>query len=61
MVVVHRNPKNVAYDLCLAKLNVLFFNRAIYFAAYSTAKEKLNGVLEADSTQVHMASAGMAG
>lgn len=36
-------------------------NRAIYFAAYSTAKEKLNGVLEPDSTQVHMASAGMAG
>uniref|UniRef100_A0A8C6SU15 Solute carrier family 25 member 36a n=1 Tax=Neogobius melanostomus TaxID=47308 RepID=A0A8C6SU15_9GOBI len=35
--------------------------KAIYFAAYSTAKEKLNGVLEPDSTQVHMASAGMAG
>uniref|UniRef100_A0A3Q2PZF7 Solute carrier family 25 member 36 n=1 Tax=Fundulus heteroclitus TaxID=8078 RepID=A0A3Q2PZF7_FUNHE len=35
--------------------------KAIYFAAYSTAKEKLNGVLEADSTQVHMLSAGMAG
>lgn len=35
--------------------------RAIYFAAYSTAKEKLNGVLEPDSTQVHMVSAGMAG
>lgn len=36
-------------------------HRAIYFAAYSTAKEKLNGVLEPDSTQVHMVSAGMAG
>lgn len=36
-------------------------NRAIYFAAYSTAKERLNGVLEPDSTQVHMVSAGMAG
>uniref|UniRef100_A0A3Q3RD61 Solute carrier family 25 member 36 n=1 Tax=Monopterus albus TaxID=43700 RepID=A0A3Q3RD61_MONAL len=35
--------------------------RAIYFAAYSTAKEKLNGVLEPDSTQVHMVSSGMAG
>uniref|UniRef100_A0A8C6PCU9 Solute carrier family 25 member 36a n=1 Tax=Nothobranchius furzeri TaxID=105023 RepID=A0A8C6PCU9_NOTFU len=35
--------------------------KAIYFAAYSTAKEKLNGVLEPDSTQVHMVSAGMAG
>uniref|UniRef100_A0A3P9LCB5 Solute carrier family 25 member 36a n=1 Tax=Oryzias latipes TaxID=8090 RepID=A0A3P9LCB5_ORYLA len=35
--------------------------KAIYFAAYSTAKEKLNGVLEPDSTQVHMLSAGMAG
>lgn len=39
----------------------LFSARAIYFAAYSTAKEKLNGVFEPDSTQVHMASAGMAG
>lgn len=38
-----------------------FCHRAIYFAAYSTAKEKLNGVLEPDSTQVHMVSAGMAG
>ena len=36
-------------------------HRAIYFAAYSTAKEKLNGVLEPDSTQVHMVSAGLAG
>ncbi|MEQ2280331.1 hypothetical protein AMECASPLE_018632, partial [Ameca splendens] len=36
-------------------------SRAIYFGAYSTAKEKLNGVLEPDSTQVHMLSAGMAG
>ncbi|XP_036409619.1 solute carrier family 25 member 36-A [Megalops cyprinoides] len=36
-------------------------SRAIYFAAYSTAKEKLNGVFEPDSTQVHMVSAGMAG
>ncbi|XP_031710533.1 solute carrier family 25 member 36-A-like [Anarrhichthys ocellatus] len=36
-------------------------SRAIYFAAYSTAKEKLNGVLEPDSTQVHMVSAGLAG
>ncbi|XP_010784339.1 solute carrier family 25 member 36-A-like [Notothenia coriiceps] len=35
--------------------------KAIYFAAYSTAKEKLNGVFEPDSTQVHMVSAGMAG
>uniref|UniRef100_A0A3B3XJM9 Solute carrier family 25 member 36 n=1 Tax=Poecilia mexicana TaxID=48701 RepID=A0A3B3XJM9_9TELE len=35
--------------------------KAIYFAAYSTAKEKLNAVLEPDSTQVHMLSAGMAG
>ncbi|KAM3874643.1 solute carrier family 25 member 36-A isoform 2-T2 [Diretmus argenteus] len=36
-------------------------SRAIYFAAYSSAKERLNGVLEPDSTQVHMVSAGMAG
>lgn len=43
--------------LCCA----FIFDRAIYFAAYSTAKEKLNGVLEPDSTQVHMVSAGLAG
>nr|XP_061797659.1 solute carrier family 25 member 36-A-like isoform X2 [Nerophis lumbriciformis] len=36
-------------------------SRAIYFGAYSTAKEKLNNVLEPDSTLVHMVSAGMAG
>ncbi|XP_068173871.1 solute carrier family 25 member 36-A-like isoform X1 [Antennarius striatus] len=36
-------------------------SRAIYFAVYSTSKEKLNGVLEPDSKQVHIASAGMAG
>ncbi|XP_077579389.1 solute carrier family 25 member 36-A [Stigmatopora nigra] len=36
-------------------------SRAIYFAAYSTAKEKLNNVLEPDSTHVHMVSAGLAG
>uniref|UniRef100_A0A8B9HB25 Solute carrier family 25 member 36 n=1 Tax=Astyanax mexicanus TaxID=7994 RepID=A0A8B9HB25_ASTMX len=35
-------------------------SRAIYFAAYSTAKEKLNDVFEPDSTQVHMVSAGLA-
>lgn len=49
-------------SLVVTLANCFFiFNRAIYFAAYSTAKEKLNGVLEPDSTQVHMASAGMAG
>ncbi|XP_067308555.1 solute carrier family 25 member 36-A isoform X1 [Pseudorasbora parva] len=36
-------------------------SRAIYFAAYSTSKEKLNNVLDPDSTQVHMLSAGLAG
>lgn len=36
-------------------------SRAIYFASYSTAKEKLNSVFEPDSTQVHMVSAGLAG
>uniref|UniRef100_A0A9J8ADM6 Solute carrier family 25 member 36a n=1 Tax=Cyprinus carpio carpio TaxID=630221 RepID=A0A9J8ADM6_CYPCA len=36
-------------------------SRAIYFAAYSTAKEKLNNVFDPDSTQVHMLSAGLAG
>ncbi|XP_006510934.1 solute carrier family 25 member 36 isoform X3 [Mus musculus] len=35
-------------------------SRAIYFAAYSNCKEKLNGVFDPDSTQVHMASAAMA-
>ncbi|MBZ3883373.1 Solute carrier family 25 member 36 [Sciurus carolinensis] len=32
-------------------------SRAIYFAAYSNAKEKLNGTFDPDSTQVHMISA----
>ncbi|XP_041733857.1 solute carrier family 25 member 36-A-like [Coregonus clupeaformis] len=36
-------------------------SRAIYFAAYSSAKERLNEVFEPDSTQVHMLSAGLAG
>ncbi|TSN03371.1 Solute carrier family 25 member 36-A [Bagarius yarrelli] len=36
-------------------------SRAIYFAAYSTSKERMNSILEPDSTQVHMVSAGMAG
>ncbi|KAL0966637.1 hypothetical protein UPYG_G00297730 [Umbra pygmaea] len=35
-------------------------SRAIYFAAYSAAKDQLNGVFEPDSTQVHMVSAGLA-
>lgn len=38
-----------------------FVHRAIYFAAYSTTKEKLNNVFDPDSTQVHMLSAGLAG
>lgn len=36
-------------------------SRAIYFAAYSGCKERLNHVFAADSTQVHMVSAGVAG
>ncbi|XP_005997177.1 solute carrier family 25 member 36 [Latimeria chalumnae] len=36
-------------------------SRAIYFAAYSTSKEKLNNIFEPESTQVHMVSAGAAG
>lgn len=36
-------------------------SRAIYFAAYSTCKERLNHVFAADSTQVHMISAGAVG
>lgn len=36
-------------------------SRAIYFAAYSSCKERLNHVFAADSTQVHMVSAGAAG
>ncbi|XP_078064911.1 solute carrier family 25 member 36-A isoform X1 [Mustelus asterias] len=35
-------------------------SRAIYFAAYSSSKEKLNTILEPDSSQVHMVSAGVA-
>ncbi|XP_025769408.1 solute carrier family 25 member 36 [Puma concolor] len=36
-------------------------SRAIYFAAYSNCKEKLNDIFDPDSTQVHMISAAMAG
>uniref|UniRef100_A0A8C2YKR6 Solute carrier family 25 member 36 n=1 Tax=Chinchilla lanigera TaxID=34839 RepID=A0A8C2YKR6_CHILA len=36
-------------------------SRVLYFAAYSKCKEKLNGVFDPDSTQVHMISAAMAG
>ncbi|KAK2831647.1 hypothetical protein Q7C36_016733 [Tachysurus vachellii] len=36
-------------------------SRAIYFAAYSSTKERMNSMLEPDSTQVHMVSASMAG
>lgn len=36
-------------------------SRAIYFAAYSTTKERMNHMLEPDSIQVHMVSAGIAG
>ncbi|XP_063105158.1 solute carrier family 25 member 36 isoform X2 [Cavia porcellus] len=36
-------------------------SRALYFAAYSNCKEKLNGIFDPDSTQVHMISAAMAG
>ncbi|KAK3531466.1 hypothetical protein QTP70_022100 [Hemibagrus guttatus] len=36
-------------------------SRAIYFAAYSTSKERMNSMLEPDSIQVHMVSASMAG
>uniref|UniRef100_A0A8V0ZX50 Solute carrier family 25 member 36 n=1 Tax=Gallus gallus TaxID=9031 RepID=A0A8V0ZX50_CHICK len=35
--------------------------KAIYFAAYSNCKEKLNNIFNPDSTQVHMISAGVAG
>ncbi|XP_078266949.1 solute carrier family 25 member 36-like isoform X1 [Rhinoraja longicauda] len=36
-------------------------SRAIYFAAYSSSKEKLNAVLEPETSLVHMLSAGAAG
>uniref|UniRef100_A0A3B3T3J8 Solute carrier family 25 member 36-A-like n=1 Tax=Paramormyrops kingsleyae TaxID=1676925 RepID=A0A3B3T3J8_9TELE len=35
--------------------------KAIYFAAYSGAKEKLNAIFQPESTLVHMMSAGLAG
>ncbi|XP_004866356.1 solute carrier family 25 member 36 [Heterocephalus glaber] len=35
-------------------------SRAVYFVAFSTCKEKLNGVFDPDSTQVHMISAAVA-
>uniref|UniRef100_A0A8C5K019 Solute carrier family 25 member 36 n=1 Tax=Jaculus jaculus TaxID=51337 RepID=A0A8C5K019_JACJA len=36
-------------------------SRAIYFAAYSNCKDKLNGIFDPESTQVHMISAAMEG
>lgn len=35
--------------------------RAVYFAAYSGAKEKLNVIFEPESKKVHMLSAACAG
>lgn len=40
---------------------VLLGFRAIYFAAYSKAKEAFNGLLVPNSGVVHMSSAGVAG
>ncbi|KAI4880015.1 hypothetical protein NFI96_014990 [Prochilodus magdalenae] len=51
----------VAAVCLLARLSTTPTDRAIYFAAYSTAKERLNGLLVPDSAQVHMLSAGIAG
>uniref|UniRef100_A0A674PGX1 Solute carrier family 25 member 36a n=1 Tax=Takifugu rubripes TaxID=31033 RepID=A0A674PGX1_TAKRU len=57
----HSGGRRYLLPLTEQYLHILSCHRAIYFAAYSKAKEKLNGVLEPDSTQVHMLSAGMAG
>ncbi|KAG9330151.1 hypothetical protein JZ751_027121 [Albula glossodonta] len=53
----------VAFHFSQAELRIELaarYQRAIYFAAYSGSKERLNGVLEPDSTPVHMLSAGLA-
>uniref|UniRef100_A0A8C9RT22 Solute carrier family 25 member 36b n=1 Tax=Scleropages formosus TaxID=113540 RepID=A0A8C9RT22_SCLFO len=57
---VHLNTVNGA-SVARVSPGPLHCLKAIYFAAYSGAKERLNGVLEPDSTQVHMVSAGLAG
>lgn len=57
----HSGERSFLLPLTEQYFHILSCHRAIYFAAYSKAKEKLNGVLEPDSTQVHMLSAGMAG
>lgn len=48
-------------ELCVVTHVSCCVFRAIYFAAYSSSKERLNRVFEPDSTQVHMTSAGIAG
>uniref|UniRef100_UPI00398EC5D3 solute carrier family 25 member 36-A isoform X5 n=1 Tax=Pristiophorus japonicus TaxID=55135 RepID=UPI00398EC5D3 len=59
---VHLNTINGARVSRVARVSPgpLHCLKAIYFAAYSSSKEKLNTVLEPDSSQVHMVSAGVA-
>uniref|UniRef100_A0A673JVT1 Solute carrier family 25 member 36-A-like n=1 Tax=Sinocyclocheilus rhinocerous TaxID=307959 RepID=A0A673JVT1_9TELE len=58
---VHLSTVNGASVARVAPPGPLHCLRAIYFAAYSSSKERLNCVFEPDSTQVHMTSAGIAG
>uniref|UniRef100_A0A673KZ32 Solute carrier family 25 member 36-A-like n=1 Tax=Sinocyclocheilus rhinocerous TaxID=307959 RepID=A0A673KZ32_9TELE len=58
---VHLSTVNGASVSRVAPPGPLHCLRAIYFAAYSSSKERLNCVFEPDSTQVHMTSAGIAG
>uniref|UniRef100_A0A9J8BUI9 Solute carrier family 25 member 36b n=1 Tax=Cyprinus carpio carpio TaxID=630221 RepID=A0A9J8BUI9_CYPCA len=58
---MHLSTVNGASVARVAPPGPLHCLRAIYFAAYSSSKERLNCVLEPNSTQVHMMSAGIAG
>uniref|UniRef100_A0A8C2G1G0 Solute carrier family 25 member 36-A-like n=2 Tax=Cyprinus carpio TaxID=7962 RepID=A0A8C2G1G0_CYPCA len=58
---VHLSTVNGASVARVAPPGPLHCLRAIYFAAYSSSKERLNCVFEPDSTQLHMTSAGIAG
>ena len=58
----HTHSQMHSNTVCVCPQTLCVFAlRAIYFAAYSSTKEQLNTLLEPDSTQVHMLSAGLAG
>lgn len=59
--VVYLTWCNVYYIAFLLFFVCLFFHRAVYFACYSKAKERFNGIFVPNSNIVHICSAGSAG